>query len=104
MVFMIVQSMLADARCESVTNASTVNQAIELISAQPFDAAMLDVNIQGSNSYAVADVLISRAVPFFFATGYDDSGVSDEYRKYPFLSKPFRRQEFLDMFTRLFPA
>jgi hypothetical protein len=46
--------LLADLGCESVTAAATVNQALAVIDAQIFDVAMLDMNLNGCNSYAVA--------------------------------------------------
>jgi CheY-like chemotaxis protein len=46
MVLMIIEDMLADLGCESVTAASTVDQAIALIDAQVFDAAMLNMNLE----------------------------------------------------------
>ena len=51
MVLMVTEDMLADLGCESVTAAATVDQALALIEAQGFDAAMLDVNLNGSKSY-----------------------------------------------------
>ena len=61
MVLMIVEDMLADLGCESVTAAGTVDQALALIDAQVFDAAMLDMNLNGNQSHAVADALAARA-------------------------------------------
>ena len=70
MILMIIEDMLADLGCESVTAAATVDQALALIDAQVFDAAMLDMNLNGNKSHAVADALAARGVPFVFSTGY----------------------------------
>ena len=70
MILMMIEDMLADLGCESVTAAATVDQALALIDAQTFDAAMLDMNLNGNKSYAVADALAARGVPFVFSTGY----------------------------------
>ena len=51
MILMIIEDMLADLGCESVTAAATVDQALALIDAQVFDAAMLDMNLNGNNSH-----------------------------------------------------
>ena len=101
MVFHIVELMLAAAGCECVVGASTISEATALVAAQPFDAAMLDLNIGGTSSYPVADALIARGVPFFFATGYHDSGIAEAYRAKPCLGKPFRRGELVEMFASL---
>jgi CheY-like chemotaxis protein len=60
MVLMIIEDMLAELGCESVTAAGTVDQALALIDAQAFDAAMLDMNLNGNQSRAVADALAAR--------------------------------------------
>jgi CheY-like chemotaxis protein len=57
------------------------------------DAAVLDVNLGGHDSFAVADVLNERHIPFVFATGYGTGGVVDRFRDVPTLTKPFRRDD-----------
>ena len=91
MVLMIVEDMLADLGCESVTTAATIDQAIALIDAQVFDAATLDINLNGNKSHAVADALVAlvaRGVPFVFSTGYSGRDMGEGYRDRPVLKKP----------------
>ena len=85
----------------SVTVAATVDQAIALVDAQLFDAATLDLNLNGKHSYAVADSLAMRGVPFVFSTGYHQQGLRDGYRDRPVLRKPFKQQDLIDSVTRL---
>jgi CheY-like chemotaxis protein len=101
MVLMIVEDMLADLGCESVTAAGTVDQALALIDAQVFDAAMLDMNLKGNQSHAVADALAARGVPFIFSTGYSGHDMSEGYRDRPVLEKPFAYEELVEVLTRL---
>ena len=61
MILMIIEDMLADLGCESVTTAATVDQALALIDAQVFDAAMLDLNSNGNKCHPVADALAARS-------------------------------------------
>jgi CheY-like chemotaxis protein len=102
MVLMVIEDMLADMGCESVTAAATVAQALALIDAKFFDAAMLDVNLNGSTSYPVADVLAARGVPFIFATGYNGHGMMKGYSDRPLLSKPFQLNDLIKVLTPLF--
>ena len=74
MVLMLIEDMLSDLGCEAVTTAATVPQALTLIGAQVFDAAMLDMNLNGDKTTSVADALSARDVPFFFSTGYSGRG------------------------------
>jgi CheY-like chemotaxis protein len=55
MILMIIEDMLADLGCESVTAAATAHQALALIDTQVFDAAMLDMNLNGNKGHDVAD-------------------------------------------------
>ena len=101
MVLMLIEDMLADLGCESVTAAATVDQAIALIDAQVFDAAMLDLNLNGNKSHPVAAALAVRGVPFVFSTGYTAHDMREGYRDRPLLKKPFQYEELIEVFTRL---
>ncbi len=101
MVLLATEDMLADLGCEAVAAAATVDQALALIDAQGFDAAMLDVNLNGRKSYPVADVLTRRGVPFAFSTGYSDHGRDGHYSDRPVLRKPFRQSELGEVLTAL---
>lgn len=52
------------------------------------DIALLDVDLHGERSYPIADVLIGRAIPFVFTTGYHCDVVEARYRDYPRYEKP----------------
>src|ERR1700731_3991555 len=51
MVLLLIEDMLSDLGCESVTTAATVDQALALMDGRVFDVAMLDVNLNGQKSY-----------------------------------------------------
>jgi CheY-like chemotaxis protein len=101
MNLMMIEDMLANFERASVSAAATVSQAIALIKRQPFDAAMLAVNLNGIKSYPVADALAARGVPFVFATGYSEHGLREDYRERPILKKPFKHEQLVGSLTRL---
>lgn len=101
LVLLNVEDMLADLGCTSVSAAATADQALALIAAQAFDAAMVDVNLNGSKSYLVADALAARGVPFVFSTGYSGESLDDGYRDRPVLGKPYREADLVEILTRL---
>src|SRR5665213_3178515 len=101
MVMTMAEDMLADLGCEAVTSAATVNQALALIETEIFDAALLDMNLGGDKSFAVADALAARNVPFIFSTGYTAHGVREGYRGRPVLQKPFRYEDLTGVLSRL---
>jgi hypothetical protein len=70
-----------------MTSQITIDQAIDLINAQVFDAAMVDMNLNGTKNDSIADVLAARGVPFIFSTGYGGHNLTDGYRDRPILKK-----------------
>jgi DNA-binding response OmpR family regulator len=85
---MMLQDLLEDAGYR-VLKAARVAAALNLASAEDIDAAILDVNVAGTEVFPVADELRRRGVPFMFASGYGERGVPGEFREYPMLQKPY---------------
>ncbi len=93
LVMMMIEDMLADLGCDCVAAAATVDQALALIDGQIFDAALLDVNLNGRDSHPVADALAARDVPFAFSTGYSEHHPGEGSHDRPVLRKPFKYEE-----------
>ncbi|MBS0537663.1 MAG: response regulator [Proteobacteria bacterium] len=53
-----------------------------------FDGALLDFNLGGELAEPLADLLISRGVPFAFLTGYQRDSIDRRYATVPLLQKP----------------
>ena len=51
-------------------------------------AGILDVNLGGEKTYAVADILADRKIPFAFVTGYGPDTIISEFSHAPVLQKP----------------
>lgn len=101
LVLLNIEDMLADHGCTSVSTAANADQALALIASQPFDAVMLDLNLNGRKSYRVADALAARGVPFVFSTGYSGESLDDGYRDRPVLGKPYRDAQLVEILTSL---
>jgi CheY-like chemotaxis protein len=101
LILIMIEDMLADLGCDSVTAAATVSQAVALIEAEIFDVAMLDMNLNGNNSLVVADALAARDVPFVFSTGYSCHDTRNGHRNRPVLKKPFMEKDLTEMLRRL---
>jgi CheY-like chemotaxis protein len=93
LVSMLLEDMLSDIGCIPVGPAKTVKSALKLIEQAGFDIAILDVNLNGEETYSIAGALAARAIPFVFASGYSAGGIREEYRRIPSLQKPFRQYE-----------
>jgi CheY-like chemotaxis protein len=101
LVLMMIEGMLEDLGCDSVTAAARVNQAVAMIEGQFFDVAMLDVNLGGADSRPVADALAARGVPFFYSTGNMGHKIDENFADRPVLKKPFQFEALADMLKRL---
>ena len=85
----LVRDMLEECGCHVAATATCLDDAIEKAGSLACDVALLDVNLNGQPSYAVAKVLAERGVPFVFATGYASSHVPSQFRSAPVVQKPF---------------
>ena len=93
MIAMLMEDMLLDMGCVIVGVSTGVEDAIERISTVVFDAAILDLNLNGRPSYPVAQVLRDKSIPFLLSTGYGTAGVPQEFSHVPTLTKPFRQPD-----------
>jgi DNA-binding response OmpR family regulator len=76
--------------------AASVEKALALLGSETPDAAILDVNLNGETTLAVADALRVRGVPFIVVTGYgEDDLQSDVLRDAQRLEKPVQAKILL---------
>ena len=101
LVLMAIEDLLGDLGCTSITAAGNVETALDCIASNRFDLATLDINLDGTRSYAVAGALEDSHIPFAFATGYGEHGVAEGYGDHPVLDKPFSRVLFNDVVSGL---
>ena len=101
LILLMIEDMLAELGCESVTAAATIDKAITSIESHVFDAAMLDMNLNGDDSLKVADALTARSVPFVYCTGNNGHGMRVDPVNTPVLRKPFSFEELTAILTRL---
>ena len=93
MIAMLIEDMLDEFGCKLVGPATNVPRALELIAKESIDVAVLDLNLDGKDTYAIADALQRKNVPFIFATGYGSTGLRQEYGNRPVLQKPFQARD-----------
>jgi DNA-binding response OmpR family regulator len=71
-------------------------RGIALANQEALDGAILDVNLDGDMSFAIADRLGDRDIPYIFLTGYDKWALPEQHRDAPRVSKPFAIRAVLD--------
>ena len=101
-VAMLLEDILADAGATVVGPAARVARALELLEAEPVDAALLDLNLAGEVTIPVAEELKRRGIPFAFATGYGKGlelppKLAEAASVVP---KPYRRQDIAELVGR----
>ncbi|MDQ3247029.1 MAG: response regulator [Pseudomonadota bacterium] len=101
MVLINIEDILKDHGCTRITSAATVEQALEILETLSFDAAVLDVNLDGKMSHSVADELSARRIPFVVSTGYWEDALDGRYRNQPVLRKPYRDDALLNALAQL---
>ncbi|MEQ1608406.1 MAG: response regulator [Hyphomonadaceae bacterium] len=57
-------------------------------SGEPIDCALLDCNLARETSWPIADVLVSRGVPFAFTSGKGLKDIEPRFAGRPVFSKP----------------
>jgi CheY-like chemotaxis protein len=89
MIALDAQTMLQNCGAE-VELAATSTDALRAIRLNTFDAAILDVDLYIETSFAVAEDLQNRSIPFVFATGYGETiSVPERFKGVHVISKPY---------------
>ena len=101
LVAMLLEELLERMGYEVAAVSSHLEEALELARTLDVDLAMLDVNLNGKESFPVAEVLRGRGIPFIFATGYGDSALEGGYAKEFVVEKPFNREDLRRALDRL---
>ena len=82
-------SALWEQGARVVGPASTVREALKLVSTGGgIDAAVIDINLHGDTSLALAERLMKDNIPFVFLTGYDRSWLTGPFAGIELWSKP----------------
>lgn len=94
LVFLTLEVMCEDLGWDIVGPATRLDDALALAETEAFDAALLDVNLNGEMSWGVAKILEGRKIPFAFSTGYDPSNMLPaNLMDSKVLSKPYRLED-----------
>ena len=93
LIAMLLEHLLTEMGHEVIGPAFRIDEALEFARQADLDFAVLDVNVAGSQSFPVADILRERNIPFVFATGYGAEGFRDGYLDEVILHKPYEPRE-----------
>jgi two-component sensor histidine kinase/CheY-like chemotaxis protein len=96
---MMMSDMLTELGFEVIGPFGRVADAMAAVGREDFQAAVLDVNLDGEMVYPVADAVVALGVPFVFVTGYSAEGIDRRFAQVPVLQKPIERQMLQNVFV-----
>jgi CheY-like chemotaxis protein len=104
LIRMLLEDMLADLGYDVAAAVGTVAEASAFAESGDFQAAILDVNIDGEEIYPVAEILARRGLPFVFVSGYGERNLPAPFNDCPALQKPFQVEQLKSALAALLPA
>src|SRR3569623_2571624 len=103
LIRMLLEDMLDDLGYKVATAVGSLAEAREAAASGDFQAAILDVNVDGEQIFPVADILAGRGLPFVFVTGYGEGSLPDTNRSNTTLQKPFQADRLKAVLAGLLP-
>jgi light-regulated signal transduction histidine kinase (bacteriophytochrome) len=98
----LLQDLFQELGWEMIGPATRLVDALRLAQHESFDAALLDVNLDGAMSWDAAVILKERGIPFVFGTGYSVSAILPEaLAGSAVISKPYQLSELQQMIQRV---
>ena len=99
LIAMMAEDLVEALGHEIVVTAATLGEARMACRDATFDAALLDVNLNGESSMEIATYLKERGCPLAFTTGYGASGIDPVHTDMPVLTKPYALAELEAVLT-----
>ena len=88
MVAMLLEDLL-DAAGYRVLIAERLDDGLSMAKSETVDVAILDVTLGREDSFPIADALLSRNIPFLFASGYGRESIPARFDEADVLQKPY---------------
>lgn len=104
LVAMFVEEMLGELGYEVAAISSHLDEGLRLARTAAFDFAVLDINLNGLQSFPIAEALRQRGIPFVFATGYSNRVLGTAFADAPLVQKPFSLDELRLALENLSPG
>ena len=93
LIVMMLDDILDELDYEMATDIGTLSGALEILNRDDacaqFDAAILDVNLNGEKAWPAADRLIALDIPFLLSTGASQDDTPPAYQHIPNICKPY---------------
>jgi CheY-like chemotaxis protein len=97
LIAMDLERIVRRAGCEVLGPVGRAEEALRLAAEERLDAAILDIELSDGDSFAVADALARRRVPFVFVTGSAPAALPERFRGRPLIRKPYNAAKLAAM-------
>lgn len=84
----MLREALLDLGADTVHAVPSVRAALDVLDHHPITAAVLDLDLEGETSAAVADALVAARIPFAFFTGGSQANLPAAHRAATVVRKP----------------
>ncbi|WP_127144949.1 response regulator [Pelagibacterium montanilacus] len=88
LVLWMLEDTLGDIGLRNIHTAASTSSARALLASHTFAFGFLDINLGHEKSFALAETLMEKAIPFAFVSGYGRAGLEGRFGSVPVLSKP----------------
>lgn len=88
-----IEFSIDDLGHDMIGPIARLDDALAAAGGDGYDCAMIDINIIGGPSHAVAAICAARQRPFIVASGYNDQSLPAALRDRPRLTKPYSGAE-----------
>lgn len=96
LIAMDVEQICLDAGARDAVIVGAIDGAGDGLLERRFDAAILDLRLGGHSTLDFARLLMTRGVPFVFATGYSEPGeLNQEFPGVAVVAKPYASDDLL---------
>lgn len=99
-ISMLTEDILVDLGYDVSVTAADLDSGMRAAACDSFDVAVLDINLNGEQSYPIAAVLSERRIPFIFVTGYVGKGIDPRFIGAGTLQKPFAAEDLGRLLSR----
>lgn len=96
--------MLEQAGFTVVGPPSDTDSALKLLEQAGVEAAILDISLGGSYSFALADALADRHIPFLFVSGHAPDILPERHRGRGLVQEPYTWKRLIDRVCDLIAA
>lgn len=103
LIAMSLEDVLSDQGAICLGPVGSIDSALEIIAANRFDIALLDINLRGQKIDPVADRLAAAGIPFIFTTGHGEDGLPKSHRHRPVIAKPYSDTAVIDTLLQCRP-